>query len=256
MQRRNFMKTAGLLAVTPAFKGIAAPAQTPVGEKEIFEWRIYTLAEENPALDAFYRQTLIPAYNRLNVSVGAFMPYKKTDKIQRLYLFVYPNLAAWQKAKTSIWKDEAFRKAAQPFYDASASSPVYSVFESFLCEAFDRVPQLIKPDKSRTLFEFRNYKSPNEEANQRKIKMFNVDEIAVFDATGINSVCYGEVMAGPRMPSLIYLTWYKDEQTRDEAWRKFSAHPDWNRIRTLPEYAHTATDNVSLLLSPLPYSQI
>jgi hypothetical protein len=250
------MKTAGLLAITPAFKGTAATTLTKATEKEIFEWRIYTLEEENPALDIFYQQTFIPACNRLQVTVGAFAPYKKTEKIQRFYLLVYPNLAVYHNAKTSIWKDETFRKAAQPFYDASAAKPVYSVFESFLCEAFDRVPRLIKPDSSRTLFEFRNYKSPNEEANQRKVKMFNVDEIAIFDAVGINSVCYGEVLSGPRMPSLIYLTWYKDEPTRDEAWNKFSSHPDWNRIRTLPEYAHTATDNVSHLLAPLPYSQI
>jgi hypothetical protein len=155
-----------------------------------------------------------------------------------------------------IWKDAAFKKAAQPFYDATAETPVYTEFESFVCEAFDRVPKLIKPDKSRTLFEWRNYKSPNEEANQRKVKMFNADEIAIFDQTGVNSVCYGEVLAGPRNPSLIYLTWYKDEPTRDEAWKKFGAHPEWQRIRVLPEYAHTATDNKIQLLSPLPYSQI
>ncbi|MDR1343774.1 MAG: NIPSNAP family protein [Tannerellaceae bacterium] len=256
MQRRNFIKAAGLLATAPALNALASPASVTSGEKEIFEWRVYTLPAENPALDNFYRETLIPAYNRLKVNVGAFTPYKKTEKAQRYYLFVHPDLSSFHDAKKSIWKDEVFRKAAQPFYDASASAPVYSVFETYLCEAFDRVPRLIKPGDSRTLFEFRNYKSPNEEANQRKIKMFNVDEIPIFDATGINSVCYGEVLSGPRMPSLIYLTWYKDEATRNEAWSKFSAHPDWSRIRSLPEYANTATDNVSLLLSPLSYSQI
>ncbi|MDR1555728.1 MAG: NIPSNAP family protein [Tannerellaceae bacterium] len=256
MQRRNFMKMAGLLATVPALKGIASPTLSEAEEKAIFEWRIYTLPTENADLDTFYRDVLIPAYNRKKITVGAFAPYQKTESIQRFYLFVYPNLLTYHKVKLDIWKDAGFRKEAQPFYDTSAVSPVYSGFETFLCEAFDRVPQLIAPDKSRTLFEFRNYKSPNEEANQRKVKMFNADEIAVFDQVGIHSVCYGEVLAGPRMPSLIYLTWYKDEASRNEAWRKFSAHPDWNRIRALPEYAHTATDNRNLLLSPLPYSQI
>lgn len=250
------MKTAGLLATLPALKGVASTARPAAGEKEIFEWRIYTLSAESSALDTFYQDVLIPACNRRKVTVGAFVPYQKTEKKQSFYLFVYPNLAAYHTFRTDIWKDAAFRTGAQPFYDSSAVTPVYSGFESFLCEAFDRAPQLIQPDKSRSLFEFRNYKSPNEEANQRKVKMFNADEIAVFDQVGIHSVCYGEVLAGPRMPSLIYLTWYKDETARNEAWRKFSAHPDWNRIRTLPGYAHTATDNWNLLLSPLPYSQI
>jgi hypothetical protein len=250
------MKMAGLLATVPALKGVAAPAQSSAKEKEIYEWRIYTLPAENSDLDAFYRRALIPAYNRKKITVGAFAPYQKTEKIQRFYLFVYPDLATYHKVKLDIWKDAQFRKDAQPYYDASASAPYSSEFETFLCEAFDRVPQLIQPDKSRTLFEFRNYKSPNEEANQRKVKMFNYDEIPIFDQVGINSVCYGEVLAGPRMPSLIYLTWYKDEPTRDEAWKKFGAHPDWLRIRGLPEYANTATDNRNLLLSPLPYSQL
>ena len=93
-------------------------------------------------------------------------------------------------------------------------------------------------------------------ANQRKVAMFNKDEIDVFDKVGINSVCYGEVLAGPIMPAVMYLTWYKDEPTRNAAWDKFRAHPDWQRIKNLPEYAYTATRNTSLFLSPLPYSQI
>jgi hypothetical protein len=256
MLRRNFVKAAGALAAMPLFKGAAAPAGMPASGKQIYEWRIYTLTADSSDLDDFYRRTLLPAYNRLGITVGAFAPHRKTEQPQRFYLFVYPDLPTCHRVKHSLWQDTTFRQEAQPFYDASASSPVYSVFETFLCEAFDRVPELILPDKSRTLFEFRNYKSPNEEANQRKVRMFNADEIAIFDQVGIHSVCYGEVLAGPRMPSLIYLTWYKDEPTRDEAWKKFGAHPDWLRIRSLPQYAHTATDNRNLLLSPLPYSQL
>ena len=86
--------------------------------------------------------------------------------------------------------------------------------------------------------------------------MFNSGEIDVFDQAGINSVCYGEVLAGPRMPSLVYLTWHKDRATRDEAWKKFGAHPEWQRMRGLDEYKYTATDNQVVLLTPLAYSQI
>jgi len=111
------------------------------------------------------------------------------------------------------------------------------------------------PDKSRTLFEYRNYYSPNEEANKRKIKMFNAEEIDLFDKVGINSVCYGEIFAGTRMPALIYLTWYKDEETRNEAWGAFGRHPDWNAMRNKPEYKNTATNNQFILLSPMQYSQ-
>ena len=165
-------------------------------------------------------------------------------------------ITTYHQVKRTIWDDTVFRKAAQPYFDKTAPNPAYFNFESFLCEAFDKVPSLLMPDKNRTLFELRTYHSPNEEANQRKVAMFNKDEIDVFDKVGINSVCYGEVLAGPIMPAVMYLTWYKDEPTRNAAWDKFRTHPDWQRIKNLPEYAYTATRNTSLLLSPLPYSQI
>lgn len=256
MKRRSFIKAAGIMAALPAVKTIASVQKTDAKEKEIYEWRIYTLTGNGSELDEFYRKTLIPAYNSFKIEVGAFSLYKKEEQEKRFYLFVYPNMNTYYKVKQNIWKNEAFLKAAQPFNDASAVKPVYTQFETFLCEAFESIPKLKRPDKNRTLFEFRNYKSPNEEANQRKVKMFNKDEIAVFDKVGINSVCYGDVLAGPRMPSLIYLTWYANIDTRNEAWGKFGKHPDWLRIKDLPEYANTATDNNNILIAPLDYSQI
>ena len=111
--------------------------------------------------------------------------------------------------KRTIWDDTVFRKAAQPYFDKTAPNPAYFNFESFLCEAFDKVPSLLMPDKNRTLFELRTYHSPNEEANQRKVAMFNKDEIDVFDKVGINSVCYGEVLAGPIMLPTEPKVWFK-----------------------------------------------
>lgn len=257
MQRRHFMKLTGLLATLPAINGIAATTEkTASSKKQIYEWRIYTLEGDGDGLDAFFRDTLIPAYNRKNIKAGAFAPYKKEEKERRLLLFVYPDIDTYYKVKKDIWKDTTFRKAAQPFFDQTAPKPAYFNFESYLCEAFDKIPTMRMPDKNRTLLELRTYHSPNEEANQRKIAMFNNDEIEIFDKVGVNSVCYGEIMAGPIMPAIMYLTWYKDEPTRAEAWNKFGKHPDWQRIKDMPEYAYTATRNTSLFLSPLPYSQI
>ena len=224
-------------------------------KKQIYEWRIYTLTGDGAVLDDFFKKTLIPAYNRCDVSVGAFSLYQQSEIEQRYLLFVYPDLNTYNKVRQTVWNDAVFRDAARPFFEETAPNPAYSEFETYLCEAFDKVPEIRIPDKSRTLFEFRCYHSPNEDANQRKIKMFNTEEIDLFDKVGINSVCYGEILAGTRMPALIYLTWYKDEVTRNSAWSDFSAHPDWAAIRNKPEYKNTATNNIAKLLSPMPYSQ-
>jgi hypothetical protein len=259
MQRRNFIKTAGLLSAAPALATnsvVNGLTSTGAGEKEIYECRIYTLNGEGDTLDAFFEKTLIPAYSRQGVTVGAFKPYKPEEEAQRYLLFTYSNIAAYLKTKKAIWDDRTFKNEAQAFFDVTAPKPVYSKFETILSEAFDKIPVHRQPGKERTLFEFRVYQSPNEEANKRKVKMFNADEIAIFDQTGINSVLYGDILAGPRQPALMYLTWYKDEPTRNEAWKQFVNHPDWKRISKLPEYAHTATNNKSTLLSPLTYSQL
>ena len=225
--------------------------------KQIYEWRIYTLTGDGAILDAFFKETLIPAYNRHKISVGAFSLYKQESEQpeQRYLLFVYPDLTTYNKVRQAVWSDADFSEAARPFFEESAPNPVYSEFETYLCEAFDKVPEMRMPDESRSLFEFRCYHSPNEEANKRKIKMFNTEEIDLFDKTGINSVCYGEILAGTHMPALIYLTWHKDEDTRNSAWKAFGDHPDWARMKSKPEYKNTATNNRVQLLSPMPYSQ-
>ncbi|MDR2920506.1 MAG: NIPSNAP family protein [Tannerella sp.] len=260
MKRRNFMKAAAALSVAPVVSQ-ALPLENKLSfskDKEIYEWRIYTLAGNGDLLDAFLKDTLIPVYNRKNIRVGAFKLYKlqEEDKEQRHLLLIYPDITTYHQVKKTIWSDPDFRQNAQTFYDTTAPAPVYSNFESYLCEAFDKIPVLRKPEPERTLFELRIYHSPNEEANQRKVKMFNMGEIDVFDKVGINSVFYGEILAGPRMPALLYLTWYKDEETRNKAWKEFGSHPEWKRMAALPEYAYTATNNQSIFLSPLPYSQL
>lgn len=260
MQRRNFIKAAGALSIAPAI-GMASPMENlakEAGKKEIYEWRIYTLTNDGNTFDVFYKDTLIPAYNRKNIKVGAFKLFrlKEGEAEQRHILFVYPDIETYLQVKKTIWDDSTFRQKAQAFYDETAPAPVYSNFESYLSEAFDKIPSYRKPDPERGLFEIRIYRSPNEEANQRKVKMFNEGEIDIFDKVGINSVFYGEILAGPRMPALLYLTWYKDEETRNAAWKQFGSHPDWKSLSVLPEYAYTATNNQSILLAPLAFSQL
>ena len=226
--------------------------------KEIYEWRIYTLTGDGQQLDSFFEKTLFPAYGRKKIKAGAFKLFKPKDgeKDQRHVVFIYPDIETYYKVKKTIWDDKEFREKAQAFFDDSAPAPVYSIMETYLSEAFDKIPTHRLPDPSRTLFEIRIYRSPNEEANQRKVTMFNKDEISLFDKIGVNSVLYGDILAGPRMPALLYLTWYKDEATRAEAWKQFGSHPDWQRMSKLPEYKYTATDNKSIFLSPMPYSQL
>ena len=257
MKNKIFILLSLILVATLIFIGCESKKEkvSDSHRKQIYEWRIYTLTGDGTGLDDFFKETLIPAYNRCNISVGAFSLYKQEDLEQRYLLFVYPDLNTYNKVRQTVWSDKNFLDAARPFFETTAPNPVYSEYETYLCEAFDKMPEMRIPDKSRSLFEFRCYHSPNEDANLRKIKMFNNEEIDLFDKVGINSVCYGEILTGTHMPALIYLTWSKDEATRNRAWDTFSNHPDWARMKDDPQYKNTATNNIIKLLSPMPYSQ-
>jgi len=255
MKHKVFIMLILMLMSTFIFNGCKSEKDDDRPKKQIYEWRIYTLAGDGAILDNFFKETLIPAYNRCNISVGAFTLYQPADSEQRYLLFVYPDLKTYDQVRHTVWNDKVFQSAASSFFEATAPQPAYSEYETYLCEAFDKMPEMKMPDKNRTLFEFRCYHSPNEDANQRKIKMFNDEEIDLFNKVGINSVCYGEIISGARMPALIYLTWYKDEATRNSAWDAFTNHPDWTLMKNKPEYKNTATNNQSHLLTPMPYSQ-
>ena len=225
-------------------------------KKEIYEWRIFTVTGDETMLDNYFKDALIPAYGRFNIPVGAFKTSNPKDKNQRYLIFVYPDLSTYDKVRKAVWEDKAYQDAARSFFEASAPKPVYSDFQTYICEAFDKLPQMRMPDKSRTVFEYRNYYSPNEDANKRKINMFNVEEIATFEKVGVNGVCYGEILSGTRMPALIYLTWFKDEESRVKAWADFNKHPDWLEMRNRPQYRNSATNNQSVILAPMPYSKL
>ncbi len=245
------MWCAGAGTTTAAAQNAPAP--------EIYEWRIYTLTEKGGVLfDAFVRDQLIPAYNRHGVEVGVFEPaadYPEFPAGARYVFVAWPDLETFHRVSRLVRDDAGLAAGAKGYFDASAANPAYTAMETYLCEQLAGGPRLKRPGAGRGLLEFRVYRSPNMEANERKIKMFEQGEIAVFDQTGVNGVFYGRTLAGPRMPSLAYLTWYADADTRTKAWADFGVHPDWVRMRGLPEYANTATDNTIRLLTPLPWSQ-
>ena len=86
--------------------------------------------------------------------------------------------------------------------------------------------------------------------------MFNDEEIKIFKDTKLNSVFFGEVIAGEHQPCLTYMLAFKDMEERDANWKVFSANPDWKRISSAAEYANSVSNIYRVFLKPLPYSQL
>ena len=258
MKRRHFLKGTALVAGAAAAGQAVASVKSANSEKEIYEWRVYHFKNggQKGQVDKFYQEALIPTLNEFGVKVGAFGEYGQTEPPTVYFLLVYPLFSEYQRIKNELWNDERFIQKSKSYFEKTAENGTYSRFETYLLEAFDTIPHFRQPDSSRGLFELRTYESNNEEAGQRKIKMFNNEEIALFDKVGLHPTFFGEILAGPQMPALIYMLWFRDLDERKANWKKFGESPEWNSIKVKPEYANTVSVVNKKFLIPLEYSQI
>ena len=200
---------------------------------------------------------MIPALTKQGINnVGAFEEIGDALPKNIYLLITYNELDGYQKVLDNLKEEQVFLKASEA-YDKTAQEdfPVERYVTS-LFTAFEGIPKLIRPAEGSMVFELRTYEAYNEDAFQRKVKMFNESELAIFDEVGLHSVFFGEKIAGPQMPCLTYLLAFKDMAERDANWSKFGPNPEWQRISKLPEYANTVSNIYRVFLRPLPYSQL
>jgi hypothetical protein len=67
---------------------------------------------------------------------------------------------------------------------------------------------------------------------------------------------YAEVLAGSRMPNLMYMTTYSSPESREAHWKTFSSDSEWKRISALPEYQHVVSKADIIFLVPANYSDL
>lgn len=255
MKRRNFI--ASSLLATPALT--AFEATKPEAQKAVYEWRTYEPKYGSPQsnIENYLKDALMPALNRQGVkAVGAFREMGKSDPAKLHVLIPYPSWEAYTTAASRLASDQAFAQASQAYVSLTPDKAPFGRYATALMSAFDGLPQLVVPAKEPRIFELRTYEGYSEDAVRRKIKMFNVDEITIFNRTKLNAVFFGEVLAGEHMPCLTYMLTFKDMAERDANWKQFSADPDWKRISQAPEYANTVSNIIRIFLEPTSYSQI
>lgn len=257
MERRSFFKKSAIVA-----GGIIATNQlksqpTPVAEKEFYELKVYQLTGSGKAqIKKFYTEAVIPSLNNWGAKVGAFEEYGLEEPPKIYLLHIYQNPAQYYEIAMRLRNDKSYLESAKTYMQTPPTQLIFERYETFLMDAFDAIPNLRVPDKSRGLFELRTYESYNEDAALRKVKMFNAEEIALFDKVGLKSVFFGQILAGPLMPALTYMLSFKDMAEREANWAKFRASDEWNVMRVKEEYVNTVSMVRKKFLIPLDYSQI
>src|SRR5262249_49395638 len=125
-----------------------------------------------------------------------------------------------------------YQTAGQEYINAVYTTPPYNRMETILLHAFPLAPKMNEPKlqspKKDRVYELRSYESAAEKIHANKVQMFNEGgEIDLFKRLNFNAIFYAQVVAGSKMPNLMYMTSFENMQDREAHWKLFGEDPFW-----------------------------
>ena len=233
-------------------------------KREFYQLTVYhfTTTEQEKILDNYLKNALLPALHKIYISnIGVFKAISNdTAAAKKIYVY-YPvkSLDKVNEIPEKLAADNSYQTAGAEYINASYTAPPYTRMEIILLKAFPLAPQMnlpvLKSEKKERVYELRSYESYTEKIFKNKVHMFNEgDEIGLFKRLNFNAVFYSEVIAGSKMPNLMYMTCFENKADRDEHWKNFSADPFWKKLSAMPEYQKNVSRNEQIFLRPADYS--
>jgi hypothetical protein len=268
MERRHFItSTLGTTLMAATSNSSSGQIQNAgTRNSELYVWRQYVLrtGTQLGRLADYLQNAAIPALNRLGHSpIGVFEVMFGLPTPTVFMLTPSASLDALASIETRLERDEAFMKAAAPYFNAPATDPVYVRQEVSLLTAFPNVPKIEVPAATATkgprLFELRTYESHNERAHRAKVRMFaEMGEVDIFRACGLTPVFFARTLSGSRMPSLMYMLVHENMAGREKSWDNFRNNGEWKKLSSTPGYTdpEIVSNITTLFLRPAMYSQI
>jgi hypothetical protein len=255
MQRRQFVGAA-------ASAGLAAVPASAAPQTAFFELRYYHMrtGSQTQRTADFLSKHFLPAAQRLGIGpLGFFGAVIGEGSPFILALIGYPSAAAFAEGAERLASDKDFQRGFDEYNSMTELS--YIRMENSLLRAFDSAPSIAVPpagQRAPRIFELRTYESNNVKAAQRKIRMFNEGEAAIFQRLGMAPVFFGETLVGRNLPNLTYMLSFESMAARDKLWGAFGADAEWQKLRAQPGYADAEiVSNISnAILRPLDFSPI
>jgi hypothetical protein len=228
---------------------------------QIQTYRVSGKAQEE-RVDNFLKSAYLPALHRAGIkTVGVFKPLPTDTVFKNRIIVLLPLTSPDQldKLNSSLLKDAVYQTDGADFLAAPFDNVPFLRKESILLKAFSEAPEIFIPKfqtkPSERIYELRSYEGPTQNLFLKKVKMFNEGgEVKLFKSLDFNAVFYAEVISGPTMPNLMYLTTFSDMASHNAHWDAFRSHPDWKKLSSLEEYKHTVSKSVIMLLNPTDYS--
>ncbi len=233
-------------------------------KRELYQIKTYNLKSEAQltVTENFLKDAYLPALKRIGIkAVGVFKPKTfAADSIKKIVVVIpFASSKQFLQLENKLAKDQEYLSIGSPYLNAAYNQAPYVRIESVVLQAFTdhpllTLPQLDSPRANR-VYELRSYESATEAIYRRKVDMFNAGgEIKLFQRLQFNAVFYGEVLSGGKMPNLMYLTTFANQESRDNHWKAFVDSPEWKALLKMEKYKNTISHIDILFLYPTDYS--
>ncbi len=225
-----------------------------------YQLKVYHLKGEKQRelTENYLKLTYLPALNRHGIKqVGVFKPIAVDTTEQLIYVFIpSQKLDKLVELETTLAKDRIYIATGKAYLDAPYNQAPYLRVENILMKAFRAMPAPATPKlttpMAERVYELRSYEAATEKLSVNKIDMFNDAEMDIFTKLNFNAIFYGQVIAGSKMPNLMYLTSFNNKADRDQHWKDFGA--EYKKIKDLPQYQNNVSKNTTIFVRPTDYS--
>lgn len=251
-----------LMAIAACALFLSTTINVNAADRYYYQIKVYHLksTKQVATVENFLQFAYLPALHKLGIkNIGVFKPITETDTADRkIYVFTpFKNMVELESIPAKLLKDQQYLANGKDYLDATVANLPYIRIETILLRAFDGAPTVELPkltaNKTDRFYELRSYESGTEKIHANKVEMFG-PEVAIFKQINANGVFYAQVIAGSRMPNLMYLTTYNSKEDRDEHWKAFQANADWKVLSAKPEYKGNVQRNEQIFLHPTSYS--
>lgn len=252
------------LICTVLFIGFYTTLHSQNQQREFYQLKVYTLENEDQEnlVDSYLRDAYLPALKRMGIhNVGVFKvrPNKFTIANKIYVLIPFKSLDQLYALDIALTKDGSYNLAGESYLKAPHDNAPYQRIQSVVLRAFKDMPMMrpsaVEGPRKDRIYELRSYESPTEAIYKNKVDMFNAGgEVVLFEELGFNAVFYAAVLSGDKMPNLMYMTTFKDQESRDELWKAFGSAPKWKEISAMPKYQNNVSHIDRMFLYPTEYS--
>jgi hypothetical protein len=227
-----------------------------------FESYYFSTQQQEALIDHYMEKAYLPALHGYGLkNIGVFKPIAN-DTATNKVVYVLIAFSSWKQVleiAEKLQTNQDYKANGIAFLGAAFDSPAYKRKEITLIKAFPMAPKMALPaltaPLSERVYELRSYESASDNLYRNKVQMFNEGgEVALFKRLGFNAIFYGDVVAGSKMPNLMYMTSFNSMSDRNAHWDVFRNDPEWKSLSGNPIYQHNVSKADIILTRAAPYS--